>query len=262
MAVNPVTNKIYVADEGVNNVFVIDGATNTTTTVGVGSTQRGIAVDPVTNRIFVATFTASNTITVIDGATNSTTTVPVGLLPFAFGINPVTGKIYVANNSTDTGTFNVTVITEQNVQAIPLVAAITPLAGNSTTSATPSFTFTASSTFSPTARQYPTDSLFQADTWQGPWLKVANNGGGNFSGTLATLPVGFHILYAFSTDGQEATSVSTGSQSAPLISEIAAYGFLVASGNNPLPTSNDSFPNERCSGFRCVHIDGERNEFR
>ena len=33
MAVNPVTNKIYVANVGSNNVTVIDGATNATTTV-------------------------------------------------------------------------------------------------------------------------------------------------------------------------------------------------------------------------------------
>ena len=33
MAVNPVTNKIYVANQDSNNVTVIDGATNSTTTV-------------------------------------------------------------------------------------------------------------------------------------------------------------------------------------------------------------------------------------
>ncbi len=38
MAVNPVTNKIYVANSSGNNVTVIDGATNSTTTVtAVGS---------------------------------------------------------------------------------------------------------------------------------------------------------------------------------------------------------------------------------
>ena len=33
---NPVTNKIYVANECSDNVTVIDGATNATTTVAVG----------------------------------------------------------------------------------------------------------------------------------------------------------------------------------------------------------------------------------
>ena len=37
MAVNPVTNRIYVANNGSNNVTVIDGATNATSTVAAGS---------------------------------------------------------------------------------------------------------------------------------------------------------------------------------------------------------------------------------
>ena len=36
LAVNPVTNKIYVANSAGNNVTVIDGATNDTTTVTEG----------------------------------------------------------------------------------------------------------------------------------------------------------------------------------------------------------------------------------
>ena len=79
MAVNPVTNKIYVANYS-SNVTVIDGATNSTTTVGAGSNPIAVAVNPVTNKIYVANY-SSNTVTVIDGATNSTTTVTVGNLP-------------------------------------------------------------------------------------------------------------------------------------------------------------------------------------
>jgi hypothetical protein len=36
-----------------------------------------------------------------------------------------------------------------------------------------------------------------------------------------------HILYAYATDGQEATSTNTGVQSSPLIGNIKAYEFLV-----------------------------------
>ena len=36
VAVNPLTNKIYVANGGSNNVTVIDGANNATTTVEIG----------------------------------------------------------------------------------------------------------------------------------------------------------------------------------------------------------------------------------
>src|SRR6266481_9903228 len=55
-AVNPVTNKIYVANQGSNYVTVIDGAKNTIThiTVAVGATPVAVAVNPVTNQIYVA----------------------------------------------------------------------------------------------------------------------------------------------------------------------------------------------------------------
>ena len=48
---------------------MIDGATNMTTTVGAGP-SRAVAVNPVTNKIYVANNT-NGTVTVIDGATNS-----------------------------------------------------------------------------------------------------------------------------------------------------------------------------------------------
>ena len=76
MAVNPVTNKIYVANTDSNNVTVIDGATNATTTVAAGAHPCAVAVNPVTNKIYVANH-GSNNVTVIDGATNDTTTVAV-----------------------------------------------------------------------------------------------------------------------------------------------------------------------------------------
>ena len=70
MAVNPVTNKIYVANYS-SNVTVIDGATNSTTTVGTGTSSypTAVAVNPVTNKIYVLNYN-SNTVTVIDGATD------------------------------------------------------------------------------------------------------------------------------------------------------------------------------------------------
>ena len=54
MAVNPVTNQIYVANGGRQQfVTVIDGATNNTTTVAVARPE-AVAVNPVTNQIYVA----------------------------------------------------------------------------------------------------------------------------------------------------------------------------------------------------------------
>jgi YVTN family beta-propeller protein len=105
VAVNPVTNKIYVANSGSDNVTVIDGATNATITVAAGTNPVSVAVNPVTNKIYVANEGSGN-VTVIDGATNATTTVAAGTNPVSVAVNPVTNKIYVANQ----GSANVTVI--------------------------------------------------------------------------------------------------------------------------------------------------------
>ena len=77
VAVNPVTNKVYVANYGGDSVTVIDGATNSTTTVAVGTMPSAVAVNPVTNKVYVAN-AGSTIVTVIDGATNSATTVAAG----------------------------------------------------------------------------------------------------------------------------------------------------------------------------------------
>jgi YVTN family beta-propeller protein len=114
-ALNPVTNKIYVANacgtdphycSGYGTVTVINGATLATTGVTVGSLPYGVAVNSVTNRIYVANqcgndvycYTARGTVTVIDGTNNHViATVPVGGDPYAVAVNSVTNKIYVVN---------------------------------------------------------------------------------------------------------------------------------------------------------------------
>jgi YVTN family beta-propeller protein len=120
IAVNPTTNKIYVANSGTdtslgNTVTVIDGATNATTTVTVGMDPVFIAVNPATNKIYVAN-QGESTVTVIDGATNATTPVTVPAGPAIVAVNSVTNKIYVMNyeivtdGGTNTGPATVTVI--------------------------------------------------------------------------------------------------------------------------------------------------------
>ena len=93
---------------------------------------------------------------------------------------------------------------------------------------TPTFSFRAKSIFLPFAP--PVDGLyFQLDTWQGLWLPATSTGDGGFTGTTPTLSVGTHILYAYATDGQDATSTMTtqGGGSSPLVGAISAYLFVV-----------------------------------
>lgn len=121
VAVNPVTNKIYVA-EGGGIINVINGATNSITTVtdpnANGLRAVAIAVNSATNKIYVAnnsietSATTPGNITVIDGATNSTTTLtdPNAISPFSVAVNSATNKVYVANIGEGTNHGNVTVI--------------------------------------------------------------------------------------------------------------------------------------------------------
>ncbi|MBU5444787.1 fibronectin type III domain-containing protein [Paenibacillus sp. MSJ-34] len=100
VAVNPVTNKIYVVNFRSHNVTVIDGANGTTKTVGVGTFPSDIAVNPVTNKIYV-TNSYSNNVTVIDGTNDTTKVVDVRSSSRAIAVNPVTNKIYVVNSSSN-----------------------------------------------------------------------------------------------------------------------------------------------------------------
>lgn len=77
-----------------------------TATLPTGMQPFGIAVNQVTNKIYVSNLTCSQTppcpsagtVTVIDGATNNTAAVNVGVYPLAVAVNSATNKIYVVNN--------------------------------------------------------------------------------------------------------------------------------------------------------------------
>jgi YVTN family beta-propeller protein len=105
VAVNSVTNKVYVPNTFDETLTVIDGATNTPSTVATGyGSPWAVAVDPVTNKIYVTRIVSASLI-IVDGATNSTTISSTGRAPIAVAVNPVTNKIYVANRDSN----NVTV---------------------------------------------------------------------------------------------------------------------------------------------------------
>jgi YVTN family beta-propeller protein len=97
VAVNPATNKIYVAASDANQVTVIDGATNATSSIPVGTNPCAVAVNPVTNKVYVANRSGSGSVTIIDGAGGTVlATVPTGQLPSAIAVNPSTNVVYVA----------------------------------------------------------------------------------------------------------------------------------------------------------------------
>jgi YVTN family beta-propeller protein len=123
VAVDETTDTVYVANVVDNTVSVIDGANcnstdsagcgNTPVTVPVGAFDVALAVDPVTNMVFVTDQDASpGTVSVIDGnsctgadpsgcASQPFATVTVGGGPGGVGVNPATNTIYVANSAQD-----------------------------------------------------------------------------------------------------------------------------------------------------------------
>jgi DNA-binding beta-propeller fold protein YncE len=57
IALNPVTNKIYVTGLDTQDIAVIDGATNSTTKVSTGAAaglSQKLAVNPATNKVYIS----------------------------------------------------------------------------------------------------------------------------------------------------------------------------------------------------------------
>ena len=103
VAVNPSTNKIYVANDFSNTVSIIDGSTDKVdATINVGISPYGIGVNPLNNRIYVSN-RDSGTVSVIDGSTNNQiANVSTGKRPLSVAVNPSTSLIYVTNIDSNT----------------------------------------------------------------------------------------------------------------------------------------------------------------
>lgn len=101
LAVNPATNRIYVADIAGQRLVVIDGDSNTE----VGSVGAEVVGDPavnsVTNRIYVIG-SDSGKVTVIDGETDQVVAVvDLGARLGGVTVNPKTNRIYVSQHGED-----------------------------------------------------------------------------------------------------------------------------------------------------------------
>jgi YVTN family beta-propeller protein len=130
LALDPVTDRIYVADQQNESLDIVDGATNQLlTTVNFGSGPLRPVVNSTTNKIYVP-IPSQNVLKVVDGSTFAVATVNVGVGPSGVGVNATTNKIYVANADDNT----VTVIdgvtlgtTTVPVDEGPLAVAVNPL---------------------------------------------------------------------------------------------------------------------------------------
>ncbi|MBI2682041.1 MAG: Ig-like domain repeat protein [Acidobacteriales bacterium] len=123
VAINPITNKYFVANSGNDTVSVIDGLTYAKSDVSVGSSPSAVAVDTENDLIYV-TNQGSDDLTVINGVTLATSTVATGTAPVAVAVNPLTRKIYVANQGSD----NVTVIDGLSLATSTIAVGAQPVA--------------------------------------------------------------------------------------------------------------------------------------
>ena len=135
-------------------------------------------------------------------------------------MNPVTNTVY----ATDISNNNLTIISPSIAQPSFLNTAITALPGDRAASPTPSFTLTATSTFAPTAPAVQA-IYYQMDTQSGAWTLAGSGASATFN--TPALSGGLHTLFAYASDGQDATSTNTGLHSSPLPGAIAAYTFVV-----------------------------------
>ncbi len=121
IAVNQLTNTVYVANQHDDTLSVVSGSAcrvplqsscdHAWPTVTTGSFPQAVAVDAATDTIYVADLNG-NTVSVIDGATCNATvtrgcgqapaTVPVGDGPDGIAVNASTDTVYVANSGDNT----------------------------------------------------------------------------------------------------------------------------------------------------------------
>ena len=96
ISINDLTDQIYVANLGANEVTVIDGKTNVPTSVSVGLQPGTVAVDELRNLIYVENGNGL-CLTVINGKTNATTTVGgAGNGGNDLAVDVLTNRVYVA----------------------------------------------------------------------------------------------------------------------------------------------------------------------
>jgi uncharacterized repeat protein (TIGR01451 family) len=227
-----VFGKVYVANQGTNNVTIIsDAFGDPFVTMPVGNTPTGIGVNPNTNHVFVANY-LGGTISVIDGSSNTVNTITDSLASLVFGldlnaiaVDPSLNEVYVNGSANGTNPFHtnvtVTAINEEQILPTPLQTIIGPLPDNETwgnpvyaqlgfdSTLQPTFDLSGNSSFSPFAPPIE-ETFFQVDSWQGRWFTASGVSKDLFSAMPPGLQPGYHTLYAFTTDGREASSSTSG----------------------------------------------------
>ena len=98
VAINPRTNRLYVANSGSTNVSVIDAGTRqVVATIPLSTRPHAVGVNQRSGRVYVAT--AESSVVVVSGDSNETiTTIPLSSRPLSLGIDHRTDRVFVATS--------------------------------------------------------------------------------------------------------------------------------------------------------------------
>jgi len=220
IAADPATNHVYAISNGANVAVDFDVAHAQSVFIPMPSPSVALAVNPWDHRVYVSRQFSSQVV-VLNGATREQGPLETGTgnQPTALAVNNVTGQVYATLSSTNA----LSMIREPQANPVPLKVSFTPIPGNETTSLTPTLVLSATSTFSPTALP-PRAVYLQADSRQGAWIAATATGSGQYSSNALVLKPGFHTIYAYATDGQDATSFQ---------SNVVSYSLLVLESTSP-----------------------------
>ena len=106
VAVNPDTNKVYVANFASGDLYVFDATTLALlTTIPVGPNPTFVRLNPVTHRIFVVTY-GNSSVAVINGNTDSLEIIVPsgGSAAWGLAVDPNANLVYVSNRDSRTVT--------------------------------------------------------------------------------------------------------------------------------------------------------------
>jgi DNA-binding beta-propeller fold protein YncE len=226
IAVNPVTNRIYVTHSDGPGLAVIDGATNAVVTdISAVGGILDVAVNPTTNRVYAPA--VGGGLAIINGATNTiaTTLGLEGTIPVGIGVNTTTNRVYTS----DVLGARIFVIDDS-----PAVPTSTPTA--TSVQATPTPTRTSTPTASPTAPT-PTPTVPSGGLC-GKGLGITSGSGGVFLTWQAGFgQTGYSVLRAAPNGGAFLPPNGLGPNETSFFDSTAPPGLdcyaLVLAGTNP-----------------------------
>ena len=203
LALNPVTQKIYVVGEDSRGpINVVDVATNTATyfaPAGHAAMGKAVAVNTKTNKVYAA---FQGEVVVIDGATNAMTFIPSGSAasvgPVAVAVDERNNKAYVANAQGFVTVIDGVTNAARNVpvSGSPTAIAVDPNTGRVFVASDVVSVIEASGT---TTTPPPTTRPAQLDV-QGLWWKGADESGWGINLTLQGETL-FSTWFTYAADG-------------------------------------------------------------